>query len=213
MNAISPTAAKLAVPTHYRLRPLIEYDVYPEDPNFPGVTVSPKRRRIPDDIYAEMVRDTVVCCADLACLVENKDGTVRPEFLLARRVEWPMPGVWVYGGRHFPDLHDPKDGLATVMKREIGLTIDPDRFAALRLNYYAWNKVAQGDFPGRNGVLTFGCVISEEEADAIVPNEEYVPGSVRRYTLDDLEHEVRHNNGHPMLPRLLGFAMSALERI
>lgn len=175
---------------------------YSEDPTRPGPIALHNGRIDDDNLWREVVRNTMIACADLVFLMKDRHGTLRRKLFLARRSASPMPGVWIFGGRLPFDSVSLQAGLARVIKREVGLDLDPARFQFVALNLYTWAYVAQGDFPGRNMAPAFACILSEEErgiAAKTLDGKEYHPGSFRGYTRQDLVKEVKENKGHPML--------------
>lgn len=61
-------------------------------------TITDKRKFLPKDVYATLVRDAVVCCVD--CLIVRTNESGRKECLLVERSSEPVKGVWwLPGGR------------------------------------------------------------------------------------------------------------------
>lgn len=62
-------------------------------------TITDKRKFLPKEVYATLVRDSVVCCVDIV-LVRLNHRMKRKECLLVERSSEPVRGVWWWpGGR------------------------------------------------------------------------------------------------------------------
>lgn len=60
--------------------------------------ITATRKYLPGDVYAKLVRDTVVCCVD--CLIVRRNESGKKECLLVERSSEPVKGVWwLPGGR------------------------------------------------------------------------------------------------------------------
>jgi len=60
-------------------------------------TITDRRKFLPSDIYASLVRDAVVCCVDIVLVRKVKS---KKECLLVERSSEPVKGVWWWpGGR------------------------------------------------------------------------------------------------------------------
>ena len=172
---------------------------YSYDPSFLGAQTTTDNQFVADATYGEMVRKTVIACADVVCVVKDTRGRVGRKLYLARRNIYPMKGVWVIGGRIF--FNDPTivSSVLRSTKRETGVEFAVERFIPLATNLYTWGKVAQGDFPGKNLACTFLLVLSEAEAAAVsgaLIKGEYEPGfGLQGFTRARLGREMCH----PML--------------
>lgn len=130
------------------------------DPDSPGAPVTIEDSWIDDNIYLQIVQKTIIVCTDTVFIVEGEDA-----IYLAKRSVLPMKGIWCFGGRMLFNDPTPNDSVSRCVKRETGLLIDPKRFKQLSVNLYSWNRILQGDFPGRNLGIMFSCKVSLEEID------------------------------------------------
>jgi len=121
-----------------------------------------------DETYSKVLDNIVVTCADV--IVLNTKGKI----LLGKRTYYPAKGWWIAGGRMTTGESFEK-AAARNMKRELGLTISPERFAYLGTYSFVWAMRRQP--PAENGShtvsITMTLLINEKEAAAIKPNEEY----------------------------------------
>jgi ADP-ribose pyrophosphatase YjhB (NUDIX family) len=177
---------------------------YTKDPTYPGPITLNEKPFIPDDSYDIFVRNTVVACTDVAFIPGDERRNVTEQaLLLAKRIIEPMRGNWVIGGRIMANDPTDKHSIARCVKRETGLIIDTERFTPVATHLYTWAKVAQGDFPGRNLVVTFSCVLTPQEiteASRGLEKKEYESGfGLRPFTLSAINQIVEKDHGHPML--------------
>lgn len=130
------------------------------DPDSPEVPVNIGDSWIDDATYLQVVQKTIVVCTDTVFIVEGEEA-----IYLAKRSMLPMKGIWCFGGRMLFNDPTPNDSVSRCVKRETGVLIDPKRFKQLSVNLYSWNRILQGDFPGRNLGIMFSCKVSHEEID------------------------------------------------
>ena len=122
---------------------------------------------------------------------------------LAKRKIWPMPSPWVQGGRFTRNDSDAVCAARRKFLDETRLDIAYTRFQLLQyLHDYSWSRVEQGEFPGRNMVVTCHLELSEEEirhvATHLKPTEYDVSFGLQPY-----DHErLISDNCHPMLADL-----------
>lgn len=172
---------------------------YPSDPAFPNARMTVENQYLSDAVYPEVAAKTAIACTDAVLVVKDAAGEVRPELFLGKRNIYPMKGIWVIGGRIFFNDLTPAHSVQRGVQRETGINFDLDRFLPLVTNFYAWGKVAQGDFPGKNVALTYLLVISGSEAAqvsaALLKSEYEANFGLQGFTRERLVRE----NCHPML--------------
>jgi hypothetical protein len=132
------------------------------DPLAPDVEVSTRDQWISQEAYSEVVQKSIVPCTDVVFL--NKKEKV---LYLGKRSVLPMKGIWFMGGRMFFNDRSPQESIARCVEMETGVRIKLERFEFICTNLYSWIKVAQGDFPGKNLGLTYGCDITAAEVEQI----------------------------------------------
>lgn len=123
---------------------------------------------IDDEAYGKMLDSLVIACVDIA--LTNDKG----QLLLGKRTRHPQADWWIVGGRMQTGEHFSASAQRLV-KKELGLEVDPQRFKYLTVFAAAWNKRA---FPPEdNGTHTLSVVLtaslSDEEIETIVFNDEY----------------------------------------
>ena len=128
------------------------------DPMAPELDFLNSDQWISNSAYLEVVKKTIITCTDIV-LYKTNDRAI----YLAKRSVLPMLGIWCFGGRMFFNDHDPEASAARCLKTETGLELNPQRFEFIRTNLCLWAKVAQGDFPGKNLVMVYGCAVTEAE--------------------------------------------------
>lgn len=139
--------------------------LYREDPDF---RMSPSR--LSDEAYEEALSSLIIVCAD-ALIVDRAARTV----YLATRRALPLPGPWLIGGRiSAGDL--PEDGIAHLMKRETGLSVESARFTFLSMHRYLFTKRQQVPQEKGSDTLAYTYAVelsAEERASVVLDPEEY----------------------------------------
>lgn len=133
------------------------------DPLEPSSTFHAESQWLSDDVYDEVVKKTVVTCADAIVTQFDSPGVV----FLAKRVIKPQQGFWFLGGRVMFNSDSIAHALALTIKRETGLIFTSDRFTFLTVNDYKFVHAAQGDFPCRSVVLLHRLDVSKQEREAM----------------------------------------------
>lgn len=123
---------------------------------------------LPDEIYAQVLDSIVIACVDIALI--DSDG----EMLLGKRQVEPQADWWIIGGRMRPG-ESFEEAASRNVKRELGLTINPNRFHYLCTYSTVWAMRAQK--PKANGShsvsITMVLRVSDDEITRIQHNEEY----------------------------------------
>ncbi|KAH8047824.1 hypothetical protein JL722_12843 [Aureococcus anophagefferens] len=114
---------------------------------------------LPDKEYGLALDALVKGCADV--LITSGAGPSLRILLGKRRVE-PQPDWWFVGGRTRPG-DTPAEGAARNVKRELGLALDPARFAAVGTYSFVWRLRAQA--PATNGTADVSTVFELHLAD------------------------------------------------
>lgn len=117
-----------------------------------------------DKEYAKVLDNIVVACVD--CIIVNLEG----KMLLVRRVQEPLLGWSVPGGRMLPG-ESFEDTAARKVKDELDLTISPDRFQQLPVGATSWVFDTRAQEPQDYGCHMIGIEvllrITREEITAI----------------------------------------------
>ena len=120
-----------------------------------------------DEEYSKMLDNIVFVGVDVA-LVHNR------KMLLGKRAVYPQRDWWVIGGRMRPG-ESFEEAASRNLARELGLSIEPQRFMYLCTLSYVFSKRQQS--PQENGTHAVGVTmlleISGGEERAICHNEEY----------------------------------------
>lgn len=177
----------------------METRVYP-DPET-GQSAKTAMSRLPNEAYTQVVQSMVIACADVVLTRKHDD---EPHLYLARRRVYPMRGYWVIGGRIMFNDQSPRHAAVRNLKRETGLEIDPDHLTIHSPPHlYSWDRVAQGEFAGKNFCTTYRFDATPDElasaTEHLDPNEYEVGHGLKRFTLQELMAA----NAHPMLLDLL----------
>jgi ADP-ribose pyrophosphatase YjhB (NUDIX family) len=124
---------------------------------------------IADDVYAAMLDTVVLACVDV--LVRDPTGQV----LLGLRSRDPHPDWWLFGGR-MRRGESFLQAAATNLKRELGLTVAPERFRYVASYSTVFSRRAQA--PAANGVHTVNAVcelvLDPDETATLIPDSEYL---------------------------------------
>jgi ADP-ribose pyrophosphatase YjhB (NUDIX family) len=120
-----------------------------------------------DEIYAQVLDSIVITCVDIV-LVNN--GRI----LLGKRAWYPQADWWLIGGRMKPG-EELEATAARNLKRELGLTIAPDRFSYLTAFSTAWRlrRHAPADHGTHTTSFVMTVTLTDTEAASIKLNEEY----------------------------------------
>jgi hypothetical protein len=100
-----------------------------------------------------------VACADTVVTLIDVPDTI----YLARRVAYPMEGLWGLGGRINFNSANIQSAAADNVTRETGCEFPPERFEFVTVDHYLWSKYAQGDFPSKVLATLFRLDVSEDE--------------------------------------------------
>lgn len=126
-----------------------------------------RTQRLTDIEYAAALDSLVIACVDCVLTCKN-------EILIGRRMREPQADWWVIGGRMQPG-ETFAESAARHCRRELSLTIAPDRFRYLNTVSQVWGRRAQP--PQENGCHTVAITMTAEvtptERAAIKPNDEY----------------------------------------
>mmetsp|Transcript_7859 Transcript_7859/g.21426 ORF Transcript_7859/g.21426 Transcript_7859/m.21426 type:complete len:233 (+) Transcript_7859:53-751(+) len=110
-------------------------------------------RKFLDDVaYGEALDSIVKGCSDL--LVVSADGK---SVLLGKRLVHPQPDWWFIGGRMMPG-DTPGSSCTRIVRRELGLELDPTRFTYVCSASLAWDMREQA--PRTNGTTDVQIVLS-----------------------------------------------------
>lgn len=138
---------------------------YFRDPDFQSHATG----QMSDDVYGQVLDNICIACCDI--IVVNPAG----EILLGKRAWEPLADWWIQGGRMKPG-ESFEEACARNAKRELGLTIDPERFEEMRSYIHNWGKRRQE--PSDHGSCTASIVhvlyLTKEECGQIKHNEEYI---------------------------------------
>jgi len=116
---------------------------------------------LPDDEYARGLDTFVKGCSDM--LVTNSKGQV----LTGKRSVHPQPDWWYVGGRMMPG-ESPARSCSRLLKRELALTIAPERFTPITVNSLVWDMREQE--PKNNGTCDVNIVLTVELTDEEISN-------------------------------------------
>ena len=128
------------------------------------------RIRLPDAEYGIALDCIVKACSDM--LLVSADGS---KVLLGRRIVYPQPDWWFVGGRIMPG-ETPTKSCSRLLKRELGLDIDPLRLQAICSQSLAWGMREQQ--PKDHGTtdlqVVFMLQLTEaEETSVVLDPKEY----------------------------------------
>ena len=144
-----------------------------------------------EQVYLEFVKKTVIACADVVFTIPGDRA-----IYLAKRSALPMRGIWNFGGRIFFNDKTPEESVSRCILKETGFKIDPDRLHFLRVNYYSWDIVKQGSFPGKNLSIVYRCDVSSEEIEkmsqGLIESEYDKAFGIQRFDYERLIHEDVH---------------------
>ena len=127
------------------------------------------RIRLPDKEYGEALDCLVKACSDMLLL--SPDGG---KVFLGKRLVQPQPDWWFVGGRIFPG-ETPARSCCRLLKRELGLEIDPSRLQPVCCQSLAWGMREQP--PKEHGttdsqyVLSLRLSAAEVEKVVLDPSE------------------------------------------
>lgn len=166
------------------------------DPLEPGRAVRTRNEWISATTYAEMVEKTPIPCTDAILTRKGDNGAI----YLAKRIAFPMAGIWCLGGRIFFNDETLEDSVSRCVYLETGVKINPARFECIgHLHLYSWVKTAQGDFGGKNLATTFRLEITDAEmekmASGLQPKEYDQQFGIQRFDRRRLIDE----NVHPAM--------------
>jgi len=144
------------------------------DPLDPTANTATDNQWLDEDVYRELVKKTVVTCADIIITLTGVSDRV----YLARRAVYPMKGLWFLGGRVQFNSLDMPSAAADNLERETGYKISSDKFKFLVVNDYKFIKAAQGDFPARSFAALFHLEVDAVELSQLskgLVTSEYEP--------------------------------------
>jgi len=122
------------------------------------------RKFLADKEYGEALDTLVKACSDM--LLISPDGK---RIFLGKRLVQPQPDWWFVGGRIFPG-ETPARSCCRLLKRELGLEIDPARLNPVCCQSLAWGMREQ--LPKENGTTDSQVVLSlrltESEVEKVV---------------------------------------------
>ena len=95
------------------------------------------RKFLADKEYGEALDCLVKACADM--LLVSPDGN---RVFLGKRKVQPQPDWWFTGGRVFPG-ETPPDACCRLLRRELGLEIDPQRLKPVCCQSMVWGMREQ----------------------------------------------------------------------
>ena len=110
------------------------------------------RKFLADKEYGEALDSIVKGCSDMLLL--SPDGK---RVLLGKRKVQPQPDWWFTGGRIFPG-ETPAQSCCRLLKRELGLEIEPSRFETVCCQSLAWGMREQ--LPQNHGTTDIQIVLS-----------------------------------------------------
>jgi hypothetical protein len=164
------------------------------DPLDPKRVVLTRNPYISDAAYSEMVEKMPIPCTDAVLTVAGDKA-----IYLAERCVYPMKGLWIFGGRISFNDASPEQSIARCLELETGQRFELSRFVKLADHLYSWVKTKQGDFPGKNLVLTYQIEVTKEElarmSASLAANEYNQDFGIQRFTRERLVNE----NVHPAL--------------
>jgi len=140
--------------------------------NQPGQYIEPGYNPDPSfldaEAYGKMLDGVVIACVDIVLVNGQR------QLLLGKRTRHPQADWWVVGGR-MQTGETFSVSANRLVKKELGLDINPGRFSYLTTFAAAWNKRA---FPPEdNGTHTLSVVMTaalgDDEVAGISPNDEY----------------------------------------
>lgn len=118
------------------------------------------RKFLADKEYGEALDTLVKACSDMLLL--SPDGK---RIFLGKRLVHPQPDWWFVGGRIFPG-ETPARSCCRLLKRELGLEIDPSRLQPVCCQSLAWGMREQ--LPKEHGTTDAQYVLSLQLSDAEV---------------------------------------------
>ena len=118
------------------------------------------RKFLADKEYGEALDTLVKACSDMLLL--SPDGK---RIFLGKRLVHPQPDWWFVGGRIFPG-ETPARSCCRLLKRELGLDIDPSRLQPVCCQSLAWGMREQ--LPKEHGTTDAQYVLSLQLSDAEV---------------------------------------------
>lgn len=128
---------------------------------------NPQPRFLPPEVYTQALDSLVLTCVDIVATYNGK-------MLLGKRCHEPQSDWWIIGGRMRPGERF-GDAAARLLKVELDLQLQPERFNFLTVFSAAWNKRAHEPVDG--GTHTVSIVVTVEltkfEMMALMPNNEY----------------------------------------
>ena len=129
------------------------------------------RKFLADKEYGEALDTLVKACSDMLLL--SPDGN---KIFLGKRLVQPQPDWWFVGGRIFPG-ETPARSCCRLLKRDLGLAIDPARMQPVCAQSLAWGMREQ--LPKENGTTDSQVVLSLQLTEA----------EVEKVVLDPKEYE------------------------
>lgn len=154
---------------------------YREDPNH-----TMPRKFLSPEVYSEALESLVIVCAD-AIIFNSERRTV----FLAKRAIHSMKGWFTIGGRCFAGETE-TTSIQRIIKREIGLTIGPERLSLIRIHRYRCSMREQ--LPQEKGGdyldYIFAVELTKEEiaqASGLLDTVEYEQGiGLKEFSRGDL---------------------------
>ena len=132
---------------------------YYSDPLDPKRMVLTRDPFISAESYKEMLEKTPIPCTDAVLTVRGDKA-----LYLAKRSVYPMKGVWVLGGRIWFNDATLNDSIARCIEIETGCKFEAKRFKQLPTPHLcSWVRIRQGDFPGKNLIISFRLEITQAE--------------------------------------------------
>jgi len=170
-------------------------------------TFKSRRTFLPDDQYGIALDNLVKGCTDILLL--DPTGT---KLFVGKRIVQPQPDWWFLGGRMFPG-ETPVQSCMRLLKRELGLDIDHERFSVVCAQAFAFGMREQA--PKEHGTTdTQFCYKVQLKDDAevkkvVLDEEEYCASEWK------LPKEILEGNYHPALKYAVGcmLAGNALEEL
>lgn len=166
-----------------------------------------RRTFLPDDQYGVALDNLVKGCTDILLL--NPEGT---HIFAGKRCVQPQPDWWFMGGRMFPG-ETPVQSAQRLLKRELGLEIESERFRVVCAQAFAFGMREQE--PKEHGTTDTQFCYKVQLRNA---------GEVKKVVLDENEYSdsewklpshILEGNYHPALKYAVGcmLAGDALDKL
>lgn len=177
-------------------------------PHFVTGDFTSHRKFLADKEYGDALDSIVKGCTDM--LIVSADGA---KLLLGKRLVHPQPDWWFVGGRMMPG-DTPKSSCARLLRRELGLEVQPERLSFVCSASLAWAMREQA--PQTNGTTDVQLVLSmqatQEEMAAIKLDEKEYSDSQWIAPQDVLAGDYHPALKHACGALLAGRVMAELER-